>query len=304
MPVLVGDVIPMIYSTLVDDPISLLRLLKCAHSMLQTLKPILTSMMENFHSLITSRLVNGNWEGVDFESIPLFFQSFRLYLDNSYPYNYTTLQTLSSRPVDCCRDSTMLILSLLKRAILEDTYIFIKNAKGVKVSRFLEPLHPDTRLRNVYWLSKYGEECKPILETKIRVAPNLDTVANSLLVTEALAKITCPTQRELLECYYKHTKPKTVWEKMKFTFTLTSNIQKIRKPQKEDCLSRVVIPLPSHAGFVHIEHTLSKYFVYVGPIEGAQRAVKLNYEKSSVFLLIMEKALALSRKPPVIDLTL
>ena len=91
---------------------------------------------------------------------------------------------------------------------------------------------------------------------------------------------------------------------MNSTFILTSNIQKIRKPKKEDCLSRVVVPLPSQSGFAHIGNTLSNYFLYVGPDEGATRAIQLNHEKRIVFLQIIEKARVLLKKPPVIDLTL
>lgn len=307
-PILVNDIIGVIFSQMVNDPIALLKLLKCSKRMLFILEPLLTEIVTNFNLIITSRIENAGWNGIDFASQPPFFSAVRDFLENSHLTNYRHLQTISSKVATGCRDTTVLLLSVMKRAILEDRHLFTKSPGEKRENRFACALHPDTRLKNIYWLHPSGKSCRPILDCDVRTAPRLNQKLDDYdkLVSKSIQKETCPIQRELLGCFYKYAKPKTVWEKMRTIFTLTSNSQKIRKPKKEDCISRVVIPSKSARSqiYTHIEPVLSQYFLHLGSQEEADFAVKLNYERSFILSEIANLVAHFAKKPPVIDLTL
>jgi len=272
--------------------------------MLYLLNPQLNEIVTRFESILISVVMESTWP--DLSDSPLVFQPLGNFLRHFSKTDFLEpLLSLYNGPVLECRSKTVLLLSIMKRAILEETYLFVLNEKGERVNRFTEKLHPNTRLKNVFLLCDSGRKCKSILDTKIRVAPDLVKEPTYIFILAAIQEVKCPIQRELLMKYYQHTNPKTDWEKMKYSFTLTSNKQRIRKSKKEDCISRVVVPSEmDRFSYVHIEPYLKNYFLFVGSKAEATVAVRLDSRRNESLLEMQDCIEELSTKVTCIDLTI
>lgn len=305
-PILVWDVMKVILSFLEDDPVTLLSFLQCQKEMFSLVKPHCLEIILTVETLLVSVVIHAVWP--DSSNSTVGFKAFVTFLRYSWSRNIGNLYQLYKENVPESCSKTVFILSLMKRAILEEKYIFTTNIKGKRVNRFSDNIHHATRLKNIYWIDdstkKEKKKCKPILETEIKVAPDLDENNSFIVITNAIHEVKCPIQRELLTKYYQHTNPKTEWEKMKYAFTLTGNKQRIRKPLKNDCISRVVLRGEmDRFRYVHIEPYMRNYFVFVGDKKEASIALRLNTQRDEDLLKI-EKALSTLLTDNYIDLTI